>query len=315
MASLRRWYFLSFAAFLPLFIVPTVTEVVDSVSDCDEFLLERTPPQVPGILGPHGDILDQNRYKPICQTFENKKRFVTLYDTKNKIPVFSAYKYRGEQVKGRPRTKWKIEPQLEKRNTNNMRDDIFRNQATNNDYATSDNAYNRGHLFPTCHAFDKSEKISTFTLTNIVPQAVSFNSGSWQKMEQCTKCVLQKYCINNNGVVEGFVVTGATPSVSNTLNDRINIPSILWSAFCCYNANMDKWLASAHWGDNNAEESKSKYLHTKTLAELHQELSTHSLDSYCSHLEHHCTFIYRNNNCFTNSQPPTNHNFCLIIYH
>jgi len=100
--------FLFFAAFLP--IVPTVTEVVSTVSDCSEFLLDKTPPRVPGILE-KGTIQKQNRYKPICQTFGNKRRFLTLYDIENKIPVFSAYKYRGKKGK-RPNVPWMIEPQV-----------------------------------------------------------------------------------------------------------------------------------------------------------------------------------------------------------
>ncbi|KAI3375992.1 hypothetical protein L3Q82_016524, partial [Scortum barcoo] len=167
-----------------------------------------------------------------------------------------------------------IEPELEERNIRNMWEDRFINQARFDQYK-NDNGYNKGHLFPADHAFDQSDKISTFTLTNIVPQAETFNGGSWQKMETCIKCILQKYCVNNNGVNEGFVVTGAQPSEDNKLNNRINIPSILWSAFCCYSNEKQQWLASAHWGDN-IEESKSQYLQTKTLAELSQKLNTGS---------------------------------------
>ncbi|XP_008299718.1 uncharacterized protein LOC103371990 [Stegastes partitus] len=266
--SVRMWRFLLVAAF----IVPTATELVDSVSDCAEFLLNKRPPQIPGILE-GGTIQNQNRYKVICQTFMDQRRFLTLYDIKKRIPVFSAYKYKGEQDKGRPKTPWRTEPQLEERN-DNMRDDQYINQASNADYKTDNKQrYNRGHLFPVSHAFNTDDKKSTFTLTNIVPQAVTFNGGSWEKMESCTKCALQEYCHINNGDPEGFVVTGARPSESNTLNNRVNIPSMLWTAFCCRIRNTNRWLASAHWGDNIAEYG-SKYLQTKSLAQLHQELSS-----------------------------------------
>uniref|UniRef100_A0A3Q1FXM7 Uncharacterized protein n=1 Tax=Acanthochromis polyacanthus TaxID=80966 RepID=A0A3Q1FXM7_9TELE len=227
--------------FMPM--VPTVTEVVDSVSNCDEFLIKQCPPQVPGILQ-CGKILDQNRYKAVCQTYQNQRRFLTLYDTENRIPVFSACKYKGEEQPGRPKTPWKIEPQV-----------CFACLI----YKITFTKQSWGHLFPVSHAFDTNDKNSTFTLTNIVPQDISFNSGSWQQMENCTKCVLQNYCINNNGDPEGFVVTGARPSRSNTLNKWVNIPSMLWTAFCCYSHNTKDWLAS-----------------TKTLAELYQELSVKS---------------------------------------
>lgn len=89
---------------------PTETKVVESVAECSEFFLQEKSPNIPEILV-KGNILDQNRYKPICQTLANKRRFVTLYDTVNKIPVFSASKYRGH-TDGRPNTPWMIEPQV-----------------------------------------------------------------------------------------------------------------------------------------------------------------------------------------------------------
>ena len=104
------WCLLPFAALLLLSIIPTTAEVVRSMLDCTGFLLQETPPRVPGILE-GGNILDQNRYKPICQTFSNLRSFMTLYDTTNRIPVFSASKYSGSQG-GRPQTSWNIEPQV-----------------------------------------------------------------------------------------------------------------------------------------------------------------------------------------------------------
>lgn len=144
------------------------------------------------------------------------------------------------------------------------------NQATNKNY--SDEFYNKGHLFPNCHANDDEDQKSTFTLTNVVPQAISFNGGSWMRMETCVACVMKKYCRNNNDAIEAFVVTGAQPS-SRSNNKGINIPSVLYTAFCCYNAPMDMWLASAHWGDNVAE-GKNVYMETKTLDELSKRMSS-----------------------------------------
>ncbi|CAL8283649.1 unnamed protein product [Boreogadus saida] len=90
---------------------PTATEVVDTVSDCIGFLLGEIPPKIPGVLE-HRTIQDQNRYKPICQTFYGIRRFMTLYDTDKKIPVFSAYRYTGH-TDGRPSgVTWKGEPQV-----------------------------------------------------------------------------------------------------------------------------------------------------------------------------------------------------------
>ncbi|XP_025756798.1 uncharacterized protein LOC112843133 isoform X2 [Oreochromis niloticus] len=257
------------AALLLLSIVPTETEVVTSVEKCNEFFLQQTPPNITRILE-RGKILNQNRYKLICQTLNDTRTFVTLYDTQNKIPVFSAAEFNGN-ISGRPDI-WMIEPQLENTTDNpNMRpsnDSIdYENQAGNKDYKNT--GFSRGHLFPNSYGSTDLKKNSTFTLTNIVPQIIKFNSGSWNKMEECIKCVLNKYCINNNGNIEGFVVIGAQPS-NNSLNNRINIPSVLWSAFCCYSHSKNSWLSSAHWGNNT--DHKPEHLKTRTLGKLHREL-------------------------------------------
>ena len=90
---------------------PTATDVVKDVSECAQFFMNRTPPTIPGVLE-KGIIQDQNHYKPICQKYKNAMRFMTLYDTVNKIPVFSAYKYTGHTGK-RPKTpSWRTEPQV-----------------------------------------------------------------------------------------------------------------------------------------------------------------------------------------------------------
>nr|XP_020442301.1 endonuclease domain-containing 1 protein-like [Monopterus albus] len=298
MTVLKTRCVLPLAALLLLMsVVPIGAEVVKSISDCDQFFLQATPPQVPGILV-DGIILNQTQYKLICQTFMNERRFVTLYDTASKIPVFSANKYRGGNG-NRPDTPWKTEPQvffliirnmtkylesyvlattnLENGNDDkNMRDDTnmtYIYQAGDYDYKDNQ-TFDRGHLFPSSYAFSENDKDSTFTLTNAVPQAATFNQGSWRRMENCIKCVMDKYCFNNSGVTEGFVVTGAQPSIRDTLSNRVNIPSMLWSAFCCYSQNVSKWLASAYWGDNVADQSQSENLQTKTLAELNTKLSS-----------------------------------------
>uniref|UniRef100_A0A3P9MP06 Uncharacterized protein n=1 Tax=Oryzias latipes TaxID=8090 RepID=A0A3P9MP06_ORYLA len=206
--------------------------LMSTLADCPGFFLDETPPVIPNILE-GGNILDQNRYKVICQTFENKRRFLTLYDTTNKIPVFSAYRFTGAAETGRPKDRdiWKIEP-----------------QALNSDYVNNQ-GYNRGHLYPNCHAQDWNDKLSTFTLTNVVPQSIPFNSGSWAQMERCTKCFMENNCINANGRIEAFVVAGAEPGETK-LNNKVSIPSRMWSAFCCYNSRDGVWLSKAYWGHN-----------------------------------------------------------------
>ncbi|XP_039902036.1 endonuclease domain-containing 1 protein-like isoform X2 [Simochromis diagramma] len=270
MISLMMQHLLPLGTLLLLSIIPTETEVVASVAQCNEFFLAQTPPNIPGILE-GGNIKDQNRYKVICQTLRNIRRFVTLYDTQNRIPVFSAAEYRGGGEGREPL--WKIEPQLENptsdANMTPAENIIYTHQAGDIDYSNL-GQFEKGHLFPSSYRSEEGDKRSTFTLTNAVPQRKLFNNGRWNSMERCVKCILDKYCINNKKQREGFVVIGAQPSSRFFLNNRINIPSVLWSAFCCYSQSQNSWLASAHWGEN--KDLGPKYLETKTLGELHTEL-------------------------------------------
>ncbi|XP_044198423.1 galactose-specific lectin nattectin-like [Thunnus albacares] len=64
------------------------------------------------------------------------------------------------------------------------------------------------------------------------------------------------------------VFRGVQPSTDHFLNNRVNIPSMLWSAFCCDISSESKCQVSAHWGNNVPDESENKYLQTKTLTEL-----------------------------------------------
>ncbi|XP_071234815.1 endonuclease domain-containing 1 protein-like isoform X1 [Salvelinus alpinus] len=266
---------------------PALSHVVNKFSDvpqCKNFFMQGTTPNLPGILY-DGIFKNEGRYKPICQKYNNAYRFATLYDTTNRIPVFSAYTFTGYTT-GRPDDPWMIEPQLEEKNNSPEMQKIgvvqYKNQADNNDYGhgqdpTDYKGVNRGHLFPNSHAHDLETQESTFTLTNIVPQVVSFNGGSWNEMEKKVREKLETDCINNNGKIEAYVVTGAVPSKKNTLNNRVNIPELLWTAFCCYNDKKKEWMAEAHWG-RNQKEDEGKTLKPETLGALEEMLKKYHTD-------------------------------------
>lgn len=85
-------------------------------------------------------------------------------------------------------------------------------------------------------------------------------------------CVMKNYCIDDNSAIRAFVVTGAQAG-SRSNKNSINIASFLYTAFRCYSATMDTWLASAHWGENITED-KNKMMETKTLDELSKKMSS-----------------------------------------
>ncbi|XP_051729702.1 endonuclease domain-containing 1 protein-like [Ctenopharyngodon idella] len=244
-----------------------MTEVVNSFSTCRQFFLDEQSPVIPGIL--NGSVSqDNNRYKLICQKYKNIYRFATLYDTKKKIPVFSAYKYTGHYT-GRPRPRWMIEPQLETNGETNkeMREPCV-NQAFTGDYWTQENL-SRGHLFPNSHAADDITAESTFTMTNTVPQYNSFNNGSWRIMEENVRNVMDSHCRDkdNSTNILAYVLTGAVSSSANSLNKRVNIPSHMWTVFCCYNGTA--WVSQAHWAEN--KESNVNTINAKSLDKFQSE--------------------------------------------
>ncbi|XP_050957321.1 endonuclease domain-containing 1 protein-like [Labeo rohita] len=241
-----------------------MTEVVDSFSQCSGFFFEGEPPKINDILE-RSISLDNDRYKLICQKYNGTKRYATLYDIKNKIPVFSAYTYTGGGQKKNKTRKWMIEPQLEM--TDEMREPCV-SQACTQDYTNQSNL-SRGHLFPKSYAADKDTAKSTFTLTNAVPQIESFNSGSWSNMEKKVKNEMDSHCKKDNSMILAYVLTGAVPSQNKLMKEKVNIPSHMWTAFCCYNITSQKWVAQAHWAENIDESNgKCKTISEKSLKDL-----------------------------------------------
>ncbi|XP_056336338.1 endonuclease domain-containing 1 protein [Danio aesculapii] len=249
------------------------TEVVDSFSKCNQFFLGGEPPVISGLL--EGSVSQDNNHKIICQKYQNLYRFATFYSIttvnghQGRIPVFSAYKYTG-CCRGRPRLSWMIEPQLESSDNSEMRAPCV-NQAAMGDYHKEDNI-SRGHLFPNGHAPDEVTAESTFTLTNTVPQVKSFNNGSWVRMEQKVRSIIESDCRDENNMTLAYVLTGAVPSTNNFLRKRVNIPKYMWTAFCCFNSTGQTWVSQAHWAENKRERNTT-YIPTKSLDKLEQFLT------------------------------------------
>ncbi|KAK7166947.1 hypothetical protein R3I94_001366 [Phoxinus phoxinus] len=241
------------AALLVLGFPFIVTEVVDSFSTCSSFFFQEEPPRIEGVLD-NSTSQDNNRFKLICQKHEGEYRFATLYDRIAKIPIFSAYKFTAVNEKP-PHIPWMIEPQLYP--LDGSMSDPGANQAVNGDYCNQKKReWERGHLFPNGHAPDEFTAESTYTLTNAVPQNIKFNSGIWRDMEQNVRSFMQTNCrdVNNPANILAYVLTGAVPG-NKLLNERVNIPSHMWTVFCCYNTNTEEWETQAHWAENKNEKN------------------------------------------------------------
>uniref|UniRef100_A0A667ZD90 Uncharacterized protein n=1 Tax=Myripristis murdjan TaxID=586833 RepID=A0A667ZD90_9TELE len=219
--------------FLVLFPLLSQGEVT-TFANCKDFFFKGTSPTI---------FRNNNRYKQICQCVLDRNRnpwfyYATLYDTENKIPVYSAYLFR-HGYDGRQK-KWKIEPQYNYYHyvsfclqLDNVPDQCMKggikgignNQALNTDYVNS--GYDKGHLYPVRHTADKAQMKATFTLTNAAPQDPTFNRGNWSQHEATLRDILKK-CRS------AFVVTGVVPG-TQTIKNRVRVAAYYWSAYCCDN--------------------------------------------------------------------------------
>ncbi|KAL6473334.1 hypothetical protein MHYP_G00168950 [Metynnis hypsauchen] len=234
------------AAVLLLLTLGALGDVVDIFSKhCCQFFLDGKPPR----MFPDSSAVSVD-YKQICQAYNNKYYYATLYDTKQKIPVFSAYEFkRKEDCKvPRPKMKFLIDSQLDIK------------QAFNADY---DSSYTRGHLYPVCHTDSEDAAKSTFILTNAAPQEEKFNSKYWAKVEDDVRETLRKDCLNKGK--QAYVVTGVVPSREKdlkTLKDegKVNVPTHFWNAYACCKTDANNNC------DNNKYEFGGNIMHKDAQA-------------------------------------------------
>ncbi|XP_053333348.1 endonuclease domain-containing 1 protein-like [Clarias gariepinus] len=232
-----------------------LAEVVpDFTVNCSQFFVNPF-----GIVSPPTTFIDENhdRYKLICQTLNNKIEFATYYDMKNKIPVYSAYRFEG-LGNCDVQNSWFIEPQLDSpmRGGKNMGHEAGvrncgANQALNSDYddvkENDVNKYDRGHLAPVYCAKTQSCANATFTLTNAAPQNPRFTRGWWRTTERNLANFLNTHCIKAG--LRAYVVTGVVPG-NTDMNGRVRVPSHYWTAFCCLDNRNNHRHSGGYVGEN-----------------------------------------------------------------
>lgn len=105
MARSRAWAALLLAALQVGALVGVARASVENEppSECRSFLYMGTPP-----LGLEGI----PSLRTICQCYGGKPRFVTLYDTANRVPVYSAYTFKRSDGAKRTDVPWMYEPQV-----------------------------------------------------------------------------------------------------------------------------------------------------------------------------------------------------------
>ncbi|XP_053199039.1 endonuclease domain-containing 1 protein-like [Scomber japonicus] len=197
---------------------------------CKDSLYMGTPPR--GYLS--------NSFKKICQRYEGKPRYVTLYDSQKHIPIYSAYTFKKSDGEKKVDFPWMFEPQLasEKSSSNmepfpqstGMHMNFEDSQAVLEDYADVVQ-YERGQLNPDEHQADPLDKAATYSLTNVVPQIREFNMGPWAEHQDIIRKRLNNYCRGKAFVITGVTTSGHTIRRNNL--DRVAVPEYMWSAYCC----------------------------------------------------------------------------------
>lgn len=238
-----------------------LTTVLTSKPQFELYCL-RTPkgPVCPTILF---DPTNPNRYKMISQQRENhSETFVTLYDTRNRIPVFSSYDIQHFWEITEARSTWYIEPQLDDPRGGSYYQKpqypppvqnlgIF--QAVDEDYEGS--GYDKGQLLSVVHA--DTDANTTFTLTNTVPMDRGLNQVWWRDMELAVNKYMDNNCTRSGQDVPRplFAVTGAVPGGRMIGKGRVNVPEYLWTAFCCHDKMLRQWVSKAHLAPNDNSET------------------------------------------------------------
>ncbi|XP_051480581.1 endonuclease domain-containing 1 protein-like [Apus apus] len=246
-------------------------------STCPQFFFNGIPPNT--ALTPQNSAL-------ICQRYENKYYYATLYDRSLRIPVYSAYIYRPGS--GKRCQRWMVEPQLiDLKYPKNMEMQSYvlhdlkvkksvlkDSQAVPEDYEHPGD-FHRGHLSPCSHTSDTSSCNATFTLTNIAPQFGKLNQGAWKKYELTTMKNMAQNCKTT------YVVVGTVPG-TNYLANRVNKPSHFWSSACCElkDNTMKAWGVIAENNKNAVEELSLGELE-KRLTELYGKGSVSLFNNAC----------------------------------
>ncbi|XP_069842584.1 endonuclease domain-containing 1 protein-like [Dendropsophus ebraccatus] len=286
--------------FLVLAVTPAIlAKVATNFDDCPVPFYKGIPPN--GLQNYDPPLT------PICQMFQgqNNPFFASLYSRRYKIPIYSAYildrrSGNGGELdenkidcmptsqmepqrkkKKTSHTTFRVEPQLvntrlpeymmlqtetEKaiRNINlpGPTSLIKQNQAINSDYEKT--GYDRGHLNPNADHPDGPGRTATYTLTNVAPMYHMLNCGAWKNNEENVRKIAAT-------CDKMYVITGVIPGnnwISVKGDKRVNIPSHVWSAFCCVkNNNQPK--ANGSWAENGKNS-----VQPVTIEDLQRQLST-----------------------------------------
>ncbi|XP_045339523.1 endonuclease domain-containing 1 protein [Leopardus geoffroyi] len=221
-----RWLALgSLLALAALLEGRLVGEEEAGFGECDRFFYARTPPAG----------LAAEAHVKICQRSAGAERFATLYSSRDRIPVYSAFRA-ARPAAGGAEPRWLVEPQIDDPASNLEEgtdetdaiasvNNLGSRQALSADYVDSD--YQRGQLFP--FSLGSDFHVATFALTNAAPMTPSFRERWYMNLNSLMDRALGPQC---GGGEDLYILTGAVPS-DRRVHGKVTVPAFVWLAACC----------------------------------------------------------------------------------
>ncbi|NXS00046.1 ENDD1 protein, partial [Oxylabes madagascariensis] len=202
-----------------------VREDETGFAECNVFFPGQVPPE--GFTEPF--------HVKICQQYNKEPRFATLYSTKDKIPLYSAFKF--TKPAQSEEENWLVEPQIDDPE-NDLHEmvheadiggtvaNLGENQALTSDYVGS--GYERGLLNPSLLNEDDFQ-VATHTLTNAVPLSPALSKSWHRDIGKVVEQALIPHCSKMDHL---YLLAGAIPS-SVQVKGKVSVPESLWLAACC----------------------------------------------------------------------------------
>ncbi|NWU44387.1 ENDD1 protein, partial [Hylia prasina] len=202
-----------------------VREDETGFAECNVFFPEQVPPE--GFTKPF--------HVKICQQYNKEPRFATLYSTKDKIPLYSAFKF--TKPAQSEEENWLVEPQIDDPE-NGLHEMVHEadiggtvanlgaNQALTSDYVGS--GYERGLLNPSL-LNEEDFQVATYTLTNAVPLSPALSKSWHRDIGKVVEQALIPHCSKMDHL---YLLAGAIPS-SVQVKGKVSVPESLWLAACC----------------------------------------------------------------------------------
>lgn len=194
-----------------------VAQAATGFEQCPQFFFHKQAPLVP----------KRPLQRALCY-----EAFAILHSGESKTPVFVAQRLNRSQMDA-PDLAWTDKFFADARLPRAERAEL-------SDYKRS--GYSRGHMAPAGDMDSVEAMAQSFSLANVVPQAMQHNSGPWAKIEKDTR----RYVRRAQGDV--FVITGPMFAAGDARigANQVRVPHYLYKLV--YDATRN--VAWAHWHEN-----------------------------------------------------------------